>query len=100
MNLRDITQAISDDDKPTLRRAFRALVSYPDVGRIEASSPGFLVVALNKVCAALEHDTAVMPPETCDAFRLGRGSSYEDGVNVVRLERTRFSQQLIERFAA
>jgi hypothetical protein len=100
MNLRQINKAVSEGDKPTIRQAFRMLVAYPELGRIDAASPGFLVVALNKVCAALEHDTAVMPPETCDAFRLGRGNSYEDGVNVVRLERTRFSQQLIERFAA
>ncbi|MGO4666589.1 hypothetical protein [Bosea sp. 2RAB26] len=76
------------------------LVGYPDVGRIDATSSGFLVVALNKVCAALNCDDAVMAAETCDALRLPRGSSYANGVNVARLERTRISQRLIERFAA
>lgn len=100
MNLRDITQAIAEGDKPTIRRAFRALVAYPEAGRIKATSPGFLVVALNKVCAALDSDAAVMAVETCEALGMPAGSSHAAGVAAAYRQRTRLSQQIIDRFAA
>lgn len=100
MNLRDITDAVADADMATIQQAFRALVDYPNEERIEASSPGLLVVALNRVCAALKHDESTMPRATCDALDLPPGVSYADGVVKARAEQTRLSRTIVARFAA
>lgn len=97
--LQEITAAIQADDKQSVRQAFRALVSYPHDGRIEASSPGMLVVTLNRVSAHLASDGALMPPGTCEALGLSPGSSYAAGVTEAYRERTRLSRQIIDRFA-
>lgn len=100
MNLRDITDAIAGDDLETMRQAFRALVDYPNEERIEASSPGLLVVALNRVCAALKHDASTMPRATCDALDLPQGSTYAAGVVKARADQIRLSRTIVARFAS
>lgn len=75
MKVREIREAIEEDDHDTMRQAFRALVD-PNGQTIEASSPGLLVVALNRLCVALEADSAVMPGETCAQLELPAGASY------------------------
>lgn len=100
MNLRDITQAISDDDLPVIRRAFRALVDYPNEGRVAASSPGLLIVAMNRVCVALDGDVEPMPDPTCLALGLPVGAVYNAGAATARYDRTRLSKMLMDRFVA
>lgn len=80
MNLRQITDAIIGDDRETMRQAFGRLVAYPETGRVEAHSPGMLVVALNRLCGALADDGAAMPPATCIALGLEPGAIYGQGV--------------------
>lgn len=96
MKLRDITDAISDDDKPTLRRAFRALIIQPSGLEIEASSSGLLVVALNRVCGALATDNAVMPPEICEALGLEAGASYGQGAAATKAQWSRVSRAIVD----
>lgn len=96
MKLRDITDAIGGDDKLTLRRAFRALVVQPPAEEIEASSPGMLVVALNRICGALASDTAVMARETCDALALAAGSSYAEGAAAVKRSWQGISRRIVD----
>lgn len=79
MNLRQITDAIICDDRETMRRAFGVLVAYPEAGRVEALSPGMLVVALNRLCGALAGDSAAMPTATCVALGMEAGAIYAQG---------------------
>ena len=96
MKLRDITDAIDGDDKPTLRRAFRSLVSFPREEEIEASSPGLLVVALNRVCGALADDGAIMPPAICETLGLDAGASYSQGAAAAKAQWSRVSRAIVE----
>ena len=96
MKLRDITDAIGGDDKPTLRRAFRSLVSSPPEEEVEASSPGMLVVALNRTCQALASDTAAMQPDTCEALALPRGASYAQGAVAVKQHWQAISLRIVD----
>lgn len=64
MKLRDITDAILSDDRETMLQAFRALVE-PGEDPVDATSPGLLVVALNRLCAALKDDSDVMAAGSC-----------------------------------
>jgi hypothetical protein len=96
MKLRDITDAIGGDDKPTLRQAFRSLVSFPREEEIEATSPGLLVVALNRVCVALADDSAVMPPAICGALGLEAGASYGQGAAATKAQWSRVSRAIVE----
>lgn len=100
MNFRDVTNAINDGDLPSVRAAFRALVSYPDAGRIGAASPGLLIVALNRACRTLAADAGVMPLEACAALSVAPGSTYAQGVLAAQRAQTELSQRLIRRFAA
>lgn len=96
MKLRDINDAIGGGDKPMLRRAFRSLVSLPREEEIEASSPGLLVVALNRVCGALVSDGAVMPPAICESLRLEAGASYSQGAAATKAQWTRVTRTIVE----
>lgn len=96
MKLRDITDAIGGDDKPTLRRAFRALVSSPREEEIEASSPGMLVVALNRVCGALSDDGAVMPLAICETLGLEAGASYGQGAAATKAQWSQVSRAIVD----
>jgi hypothetical protein len=96
VKLRDITDAIGDGDKPTLRRAFRSLISLPREEEIEASSPGLLVVALNRVCGALADDGAVMPPAICESLGLEAGASYRQGAGAAKAQWSRLSRAIVE----
>lgn len=96
MRLRDITDAINGDDKPTLRCALRSLVSVPREEEIEASSPGLLVVALNRVCSALADDSAVMPPTVCKSLGLMAGASYGQGAAATKAQWTRVSRAIVD----
>lgn len=93
MKLRDITDAIATDDRETMRQGFRALV-YPHA-TVEASSPGMLVVALNRLCAALHDDQAEMPVATCGALDLPPGSIYADGVTQAKRDGARLARHLM-----
>jgi hypothetical protein len=95
MKLRDITDAIGGDDKPTLRRAFRSLISFPREEEIEASSPGLLVVALNRLCVALAEDDATMPNETCAALDLPTGATYAEGAARAKRDGARLARHLM-----
>ena len=95
MKLRDITDAVGGDDKATLRRAFRVLAARSGEEEIEASSPGMLVVALNRVCGALANDAAVMARETCDALALPVGASYAAGAAAVKRNWQAFSRRIV-----
>jgi hypothetical protein len=99
MKLRDITDAIANDERTAVRRAFLALVCYPGDDRIEASSPGLLVVALNRVCAYLAQDGAPMPRIASDALDLAPSSSYAAGVAEARRRLTDLSRRIVENFA-
>lgn len=96
MKLRDITDAIGGGDKPTLRRAFRSLVSIPREAEIETPSPGLLVVALNRLCAVLNGDGAEMPSETCAALALPAGATFGQGAVAAKREWTRLSRLIVE----
>lgn len=96
MKLRDITDAIGGDDKPMLSRAFRLLVSVPREEEIEASSPGLLVVALNRVCGALANDSAVMPPKVCESLGLTAGASYSQGAAATKAQWSRISRLIVD----
>lgn len=96
MKLREITDAIGGDDKPTLRRAFRSLVSLPREEEIEASSPGLLVVALNRLCGALTGDSAIMPPAVCESLGLAVGASYSQGTSATKAQWSRVSRSIVD----
>lgn len=93
MKRRDITDAITDGDASTMRRGFRALVDQH--ASVEASSPGMLVVALNRLCAALKDDQAEMPAATCGALDLPPGSSYADGAAQAKRDGARLARHLM-----
>lgn len=95
MKLRDITDAITAGDRLTMRRAFRSLVVSPREDDIEASSPGLLVVALNRLCVALADDSAVMPPTTCEALGLKNGASYGQGSAATKAQWSRVSRAIV-----
>jgi hypothetical protein len=98
MKLRDITDAIGGDDKPTLRRAFRSLVRLPREEEIEASSPGLLIVALNRICGALAADSAVMPLEVCESLGMAAGASYGQGAAAAKAQWSRVSRAIVDGF--
>lgn len=94
MKARDITDAIANDDRQTMRQGFRALVD-PSEDMVEASSPGLLVVALNRLCAALAEDDATMPNETCAALDLPAGASYSEGAAQAKRDGARLARHLM-----
>lgn len=93
MNLRDITAAITAEDREAMRHGFRALVDPH--ATVEASSPGMLVVALNRLSAALKDDQAAMPVATCGALDLPPGSSYADGTAQAKRDGARLARHLM-----
>lgn len=97
MNLRDITDAIGGDDKPTLRRAFVALVSPSPSQEVEASSPGMLVVALGRVCTALKNDDEPMPKDVCASLAIPVGVTFGAGAAAAKLAWPRLARALIDR---
>ncbi len=94
MKVRDITDAIAGDDRETMRQGFRALVD-PHEDNIEASSPGVLVVALNRLNVALADDGARMPPETCTALDLPAGATYAEGAARAKRDSSRLARHLM-----
>lgn len=93
MKLRDITDALTDGDTGTMRRSFRALVDQH--ATVEVSSPGMLVVALNRLCVALKDDRAEMPAATCGALDLPPGSTYAEGTAAAKREAPRLARHLM-----
>lgn len=93
MKLRDITDALTDGDTSTMRRGFRALVDQH--ASVEASSPGMLVVALNRLCVALKDDQAEMPATTCGALDLPPASTYAEGTAAAKREAARLARHLM-----
>lgn len=93
MKLRDITDAITADDRETMRQGFRALVDPH--ATVEASSPGMLVVALNRLSAALKDDQAEMPAATCGALDLRPRSTYADGAAQAKRDGARLARHLM-----
>lgn len=79
---------------PTLRRAFRAFIVQPPSETIEASSPGLLIVALNRVCGALATDGEVMPPEVSDSLGLEAGASYRQSAAAAKAQWSRVSRAI------
>jgi hypothetical protein len=94
MKLRDITGAITDGNLPAVRQAFSLLVG-PEASQIEAQSPGFRVVALNRVCGALAADAEVMPEATAAALELPTGSTYVAGAAKARRDSARLARRLM-----
>ncbi len=94
MNLRQITDAIIGEDRERMRQAFGLLVVYPEAGRVEALSPGMLVVVLNRPCCALADDSAAMPPETCEMLGL-EVATYSAAVESVRGSWPMFSRRIV-----
>ncbi|CAH1656958.1 conserved hypothetical protein [Hyphomicrobiales bacterium] len=92
MKLRDINDALAAGDRETMRQGFRALVDQH--ARVEASSPGMLVVALNRLCTALKDDQAQMPPAICGALDLPAGSTYADGTTQAKRDAPRLARHL------
>ena len=93
MKLRDITDAISDGDAEAMREGFRALVDPH--ATVEASSPGMLVVALNRLSAALKDDQTEMPATTCGALDLPPRSTYADGAAQAKRDGARLARHLV-----
>lgn len=93
MKLQDITGAITADDREAMRQSFRALVDPH--ATVEASSPGMLVVALNRLSAALKDDQAEMPAATCGALDLPPGSTYADGAAQAKRDGARLARHLM-----
>lgn len=95
MNVRDIAAAIAADDRPAMRLAFCNLTEGR--GRdIEASAPGFLVVALNRLAVALADDAALMTAAACETLGLPYGSTYAEGSTRAKRESTRLARLLTE----
>lgn len=94
MKARDITEAIAANDRETMHQGFRALVDASE-DMVEAASPGLLVVALNRLCAALADDDATMPSETCAALDLPAGASYADGAAQAKRDGARLARHLM-----
>jgi hypothetical protein len=93
MKLKDITDALTAGNAEAMRLGFRALVDPH--ATVEASSPGMLVVALNRLSAALKDDGAEMPPATCGALDLLPGSTYADGSAAAKREGPRLARHLM-----
>ena len=95
MKLRDITDAITDGNLPIVRQAFSLLVG-PEASQIEAQSPGFRVVALNRVCTVLAADAVPMPDAASEALGLPAGSTYAAGATLARRDSTKLARQLMQ----
>lgn len=95
MKLRDITEAISSSDRETMRQGFRALVD-PHEDRMESTSPGLLVVALNRLCAALQKDAHPMPDDVSQFLNLPIGATFGSGSARVKADWAIFSRRLVE----
>ncbi|MDU0343180.1 hypothetical protein [Bosea rubneri] len=95
MKLRDITDALVGEDQAMMRQAFGALVAGQEA--VEAASPGMLVVALNRLCAALQKDDGVMPEAVAQFLGLPAGSSFAAGAARVKADWTRMSRTIVER---
>lgn len=93
MKLRDIADAIAAEDQEAMRQGFRALVDPH--ATVEASSPGMLVVALNRLCVALKDDQGEMPAATCGALDLPPGSTYADGAAQAKRDGARLARHLL-----
>lgn len=93
MKLKDITDALTGGNAEAMRQGFRALVDPH--ATVEASSPGMLVVALNRLSAALKDDGAEMPAATCGALDLPPGSSYADGTVQAKRDGARLARHLM-----
>ena len=93
MKLHDITDALTDGDTSTMRRGFCALVDQHDT--VEASSPGMLVVALNRLCVSLKNDQAELPAAICAALGLPCGSTYAQGSAAAKRDATRLARLLM-----
>lgn len=88
----DITPAIDAGNLPYLRRAFQTLVEYPHRGEIRCGGPGHLIVALDRVTAALKDDREAgfgMPWQTCAELGLSARSTYADGAAAALDQRSR-----------
>lgn len=94
MKLQDINDALAGNDRETMRQGFRALVDTKE-DTVQATSPGLLIVALNKLCAALADDDATMPRTICDALDLSAGATYGDGAAQAKRESARLSRHLM-----
>ncbi|PZR81194.1 MAG: hypothetical protein DI537_38425 [Stutzerimonas stutzeri] len=94
MKLRDITDALVGVDKAMMRRAFSALVAGQEA--VEAASPGMLVVALNRLCAALQKDDHPMPDEVSKFLNLPIGATFGTGAARVKADWAIFSRRLVE----
>lgn len=95
MKLRDITDALVGEDQAMMRRAFGALVAGQEM--VEAASPGMLVVALNRLCAALQKDDDPMPDTVSEILGMPPGSSFAAGAAQVKADWARMSRALVER---
>lgn len=93
VKLRDITDAIAADDREAMREGFRALVDPH--ATVEASSQGMLVVALNRLCAALKGDQAEMPAAACGALDLPPGSTYAEGPTKAKRDGAKLARHLM-----
>lgn len=94
MKLRDITDALVGEDQAMMRRAFGALVAGQEM--VEAASPGMLVVALNRLCAALQSDDTPMPDAVSGVLGLPSDSSFGAGAVRVKADWARMSRMVIE----
>jgi hypothetical protein len=93
MKLRDVTDALVGEDQAMMRRAFGALVAGQEV--VEAASPGMLVVALNRLCAALQTDESPMPDAVSKILGIPSGSSFAAGAAQAKREWVRISRQIV-----
>lgn len=93
MKLRDITDALVGEDQAMMRRAFGALVAGQE--EVEAASPGMLVVALNRLCAALNKDESPMPDAVSEILGVPSGSSFAVGAAQAKREWARITRQVI-----
>lgn len=94
MKVRDITDAIAAGDRETMRLGFRALVDSRE-DAVLATSPGLLIVTLNRLSVALGDDDAAMPPETCTALDLPTGSTYAQGAAQAKRDGARLARRLM-----
>lgn len=93
MKLKDITDALTEGNAEAMRQGFRALVDPH--ATVEASSPGMLVVALNRLCVALKDDQAEMPAASCGALDLPPGSTYAEGTAAAKREAPRLARHFM-----
>ncbi|WP_377840161.1 hypothetical protein [Bosea sp. UC22_33] len=93
MKFRDITNAIAANDREAMREGFRALVNPH--ATFKTASPGMLIVALNRLCLALNEDQVEMPVGTCVALDLPAGASYADGAAQAKRDGARLARHLM-----